>query len=173
MLKIFYLSGALILGSYAIAGNYVANAQSNKIISNDLSKCSSGSGPAVLVTIRGLRGNKGDRLDGKVRVQTYNGTKQDWLETGRWLARIESLPKGNNMKFCLPVPKAGEYGVAVRHDVNGNGKTDISGDGGGFSNNPKLSTFRVITGRAAVSYKSSKFSVGNGVKQIVIDMNYR
>lgn len=167
MLKIFYLSGAIILGSYAVS------AQAGTVISNDMSKCATGAGPSVLVTIKGLRGNKGDRLDGKVRVQIYRATKADWLERGRWLNRIESLPKGNSMQFCMPVSKAGDYGVAVRHDVNGNGKTDISGDGGGFSNNPKLSTFRVITGRAAVSYKSSKFTVGNGVKQIVIDMNYR
>lgn len=167
MLKIFYLSGAIIFGSYAVS------AQSGRVISNDMSKCSAGAGPAVLVTLKGLRANKGDRLDGKVRVQTYRGTKEDWLESGRWLNRVESLPRGSTMQFCLPVPKAGEYGVAVRHDVNGNGKTDIGGDGGGFSNNPSLSTFRVITGRAAVSYKSSKFAVSNGVKQIVIDMNYR
>lgn len=167
MLKIFSFAGAMLFGVYSIA------AQAGTVITNDLSKCTAGNGPSVLVTLRGLKANKGDRLDGKVRVQTYRGTKEDWLQKGRWLNRIESLPRGNSMKFCLPVPKAGAYGIAVRHDINGNGKTDISNDGGGFSNNPKLSTFRVITGRTAVKLSSSRINVGNGVKQIVIDMNYR
>ncbi len=167
MLKIFSFTGAILIGAYSIA------AQAGTVIPNDMSKCAAGKGPSVLVTVRGLKANKGKRLDGKVRVQTYHGTKQDWLKKGRWLNRVESLPKGKVMRFCLPVPKSGVYGVAVRHDINGNGKTDISNDGGGFSNNPKLSTFRIITGRTGVKLNSAKFDVGNGVKQIVIDMNYR
>ena len=167
MLKIISFSGALMLAGYAV----VANA--GTVIPNDLSKCSAGKGPSILVTVRGLKGNKGKRLDGKVRVQAYHGTKQDWLKRGRWLNRVERLPKGKSMNFCLPVPKAGAYGVAVRHDINGNGKTDLSNDGGGFSNNPKLSTFRIITGRTGVKLSSAKINVGNGVKKIVIDMNYR
>lgn len=167
MLKIFSFIGVILIGISSVI------AHAGTVIPNDISKCSAGKGPSVLVTLRGLRANEGERLDGKVRVQTYHGTKEDWLQKGRWLNRIESLPKGKTMKFCLPVPKAGPYGIAVRHDINGNGKTDISNDGGGFSNNPKLSTFRVITGRTAVKLSSSKFNVGNDVKQIVIDMNYR
>ncbi|MCM3274417.1 DUF2141 domain-containing protein, partial [Paenibacillus elgii] len=31
-----------------------------------------------------------------------------------------------SMTVCVPLPEAGVYGIAVRHDVNGNGKTDIS-----------------------------------------------
>lgn len=167
MLKTIFLSSAILLGAYSVS----VNAQS--VIPNDLSKCSAGKGPAIMVTLRGLRANDGERLDGKVRVQTYKATKEDWLQRGRWLNRTESLPRGNSMKFCMPVPKAGNYGVAVRHDVNGDGKTNINGDGGGFSNNPKLSGFRVITGRTGVKVSSAKITVGSGVKQIVIDMNYR
>jgi len=167
MLKIISLSGVIFFGLYSVS------AQAGDVIPNDLDKCASGNGPAILVTVKGVRANKGKRLDGKVRIQAYNGTKADWLERGRWLNRIESLPKGNAMKFCLPVPKAGVYGVAVRHDINGNGKTDLSGDGGGFSNNPKINTFRVIFGKSAVPIKKAKINVGNNVKQIVIDMRYR
>ncbi len=167
MKKILFLSAAIATGLFALP------AQAGTVIPNDMSKCAAGKGPSVLVVIRGIRANKGERLDGKVRVQTYNGTKQDWLKRGRWLNRVENLPKPGTMRFCLPVPKPGNYGVAVRHDINGNGKTDISNDGGGFSNNPKLSNFRVITGRTAVKLSSAKFYVGQGVKQIVIDMKYR
>ncbi len=167
MKKILFLSVSIITGLCALP------VQAGTVISNDMSKCATGKGPSVLVILRGIRPNDGKRLDGKVRVQTYKGTKEDWLKRGRWLNRVESLPKPGAMRFCLPVPKPGDYGVAVRHDINGNGKTDISNDGGGFSNNPKLSNFRIITGRTAVKLSSAKFYVGKGVKQIVIDMNYR
>ena len=163
----------LLLPVAIVSGLCALPAQAGTVISNDLTKCVDGKGPSVLVILRGIRANEGKILDGKVRVQTYKGTKEDWLQRGRWLNRVESLPKPGTMRFCLPVPKAGDYGVAVRHDINGNGKTDISNDGGGFSNNPKLSNFRIITGRTAVKLSSAKFYVGNGVKQIVIDMNYR
>jgi len=172
MLKIYSFSGIAIIG--VLLGTYSIAAQARgTVISNDISKCSANNGPAVLVTVRGVRANKGKRLDGKVRVQAYHGVKADWLERGRWINRIESLPSGGDMKFCLPVPKSGEYGVAVRHDINGNGKTDLSGDGGGFSNNPKLSVFRLVLGKSAVPIKKAKFNIGAGVKEIVIDMRYR
>lgn len=167
MKNIILFSGAIAAGLFALP------AQASKVISNDMSQCAAGKGPSVLVVLRGIRANEGSRLDGKVRVQTYNGTEEDWLQRGRWLNRIENLPKPGTMRFCLPVPKPGNYGVAVRHDINGNGKTDISNDGGGFSNNPKLSNFRVITGRTPVKLSSAQFYVGQGVKQIVIDMKYR
>ncbi len=167
MKKTIFLSGLIVTGLFALP------AQAGDVISNDMSKCDAGQGPSVLVIVRGVRANNGKKLDGKVRVQTYNGTKQDWLKRGRWLSRVESLPIPGTMRFCMPVPKPGNYAVAVRHDINGNGKTDINNDGGGFSNNPKLSNFRVITGRTAVKLSSAQFHIGTDVKQIVIDMKYR
>jgi uncharacterized protein (DUF2141 family) len=68
----------------------------------------------------------------------------------------------------MPVPGPGTYGVAVRHDVNGNGKTDIRADGGGMSNNPSINILNL--GRP--SYKQTAFAVGDGVKSISIQMRY-
>ena len=72
------------------------------------------------------------------------------------------------MTFCLPVPQAGTYGVAVRHDLNGNGKTDLSEDGGAMSNNPSINIFNL----GKPSYKKTAFSVGEGVTTISISMKY-
>jgi uncharacterized protein (DUF2141 family) len=72
------------------------------------------------------------------------------------------------MTFSVPVPASGTYGIAVRHDVNGNGKTDISSDGGGMSNNPSISIFNL----GKPNYKKTKFTVGNEVKSINIKMKY-
>ena len=132
-----------------------------RVISNDLSNCRSG--PSTLVQINGIKASSG-----KIRVQSYRGTSADWLEKGRWLARIEVPARAGSMTVCVPLPEAGVYGIAVRHDVNGNGKTDISKDGGGMSNNPSINIFNL----GKPSYKKTGFDVGNAPKTIAITMKY-
>lgn len=132
-------------------------------ISNDLNKCRSGNGPAVLVKLSGVKASSG-----KIRVQSYRGTKSEWLKKGAWINRIEAPASAGSMTFCVPVPTSGTYGIAVRHDVNGNGKTDIRSDGGGMSNNPSINIFNL----GKPSYKKTKLAVGNEVKSISIKMKY-
>ncbi len=135
-----------------------------QVVPNDLGKCQQGAGPAVLVNVSGVK-----ESTGKIRIQTYRGTSSEWLKTGAWLHRIETPAKAGNMQFCLPVPSAGTYAIAIRHDINGNGKTDIFGDGGGMSNNPSINIFNL----GKPSYKKTAFDVGNAVKSINISMKYR
>lgn len=159
MLK-FMTSAALVSATVLAAAPAYAGGQQ---ITNDLSKCRSGSGPAVLVKVTGFK-----PTNGRVRVQSYYGTKEQWLKKGAWLSRIEVPVTGANMTFCVPVAKAGEYAIAIRHDVNGNGKTDLTSDGGGMSNNPSISIFNL----GKPSYTKTKFPVGNDVKTISINMKY-
>ncbi len=151
----------------ALAGTVLATpaqAQYRQKIAHDMAKCESGAGPAVLVTVNGV-----SQSNGTIRLQSYRGTAADWLEKGRWINRIEVPARAGTMRFCMPVPSAGTYGIAVRHDVNGNGKTDLSADGGAMSNNPSINIWNL--GRP--SYKKTAFSVGNGVERITINMRYR
>lgn len=153
-------AGAMLAAGVLAAGP--AHAYQQKI-SNDLSRCSAGNGPAVKVTVKGIKASRGT-----MRVQTYHATDADWLEKGRWLHRVEAPARRGSMTFCLPVPSSGSYAVAVRHDVNGNGDTDLREDGGGMSNDPSISIFNL--GRP--SYKKTSFSVGSGVRSITINMKY-
>ncbi len=100
-------------------------------------------------------------------MQIYHGTEADWLESGRWLYRIEQPARAGNMSFCLPVPASGSYGVAVRHDVNGNGRTDITSDGGAMSNNPSINILNL--GRPSI--RRTRFEV-SGVTTINVNMRY-
>ena len=159
MLKIAAVS-ALSIAILSLSAPAHAGGQK---IGNDLNKCRNGNGPAVLVNISGVKA-----ASGKIRVQSYRGTKAEWLKKGAWINRIEAPAKNNNMTFCVPVPSSGMYGIAVRHDVNGNGKTDISKDGGGMSNNPSINIFNL----GKPSYKKTKFAVGDEVKSISIKMKY-
>ena len=131
-------------------------------IGNTMANCN-GATPAVLVTVNGVKNSAG-----KIRVQLYPATKAAWLKKGGWINRIELPATKGTMKVCVPVPSAGNYGIAVRHDINGNGKTDLSTDGGGMSNNPSINVFNL--GKPAVSKVS--FPVGTGLKSITITMKY-
>ncbi len=138
----------------------------SEVIANNLDRCSeSAKGPALLVDVRGFAA-----ATGKVRVQSYPATKNAWLAKGAWLNRIDMVvrPSNGGMRFCMPVPEPGRYAIAVRHDRDGDGKTSISRDGGGFSNNPSISIFNL--GKPSVDKAAVK--VGPGVTRITIKLQY-
>lgn len=139
-----------------------AQGQSRDIIPNDMSKCR-GSGPAVRVTVTEVKPGTGT-----MRMQLYRATRQDWLARGRWIYRIQVPARAGTMTFCMPVPQAGTYAIAIRHDVNNNGDTDLTQDGGGMSNNPSINVFNL--GKPSVDKVA--FSVGQEVKAISIRMRY-
>jgi uncharacterized protein (DUF2141 family) len=154
----------MLASAAAVAGLGVpASAQYNEKIGNDLNRCRNGGGPAVLVTVDGVKVSQG-----RVRVQSYRATSGDWLKKGRWLSRIEAPAKAGTMAFCVPVPSSGSYAIAVRHDLDADGKTDLSSDGGGMSNNPSINIFNL----GKPSYTKTAFPVGDGVKSIRIQMRY-
>ena len=139
-----------------------ALAQYRQEISNDPARCR-GDRPAVNVTVAGIKSSAG-----RIRVQLYRATRQDWLETGRWIHRIEVPARAGSMTFCMPVPATGSYGIAVRHDVNGNDSTDLTQDGGGASNNPSFNVFNL----GKPGHDKVAFSVNGGVRSITINMRY-
>jgi uncharacterized protein (DUF2141 family) len=139
------------------------SANAGSVISNDMAKCGAGKGPAIQVNVRGLKG-----LTGKVRVQNYPATSGAWLAKGKWLHRMEARASSSALNFCVPLSASGKYAIAVRHDKNSNGKTDISSDGGGFSNNPSINILNL--GKPAVGKVA--FSAGPGVTTITVNMKY-
>ena len=116
-----------------------------------------------MINLTGVRASSGI-----VRIQLYRGIAGDWLERGRWLQRIEIPAREGAMAICMPVPAAGDYAIAIRHDVNGNGSTDIRTDGGAMSNNPSINIFNL--GRPSVN--RTKFSIGRQVLPMTINMRY-
>lgn len=158
-----FASAALGVATLTLAMPAGAQGLFRQKISNDMSNCAPGAGPAVRVTVRGVDGSSG-----MLRVQSYRGTKEDWLQKGRWIHRIETPARSGTMVVCMPLPENGTYGIAVRHDKNGNGKTDLREDGGGMSNNPSINIFNL----GKPSYKKTAFNVNGGVQSIAIEMKY-
>ena len=155
------IAGALLI-ALALPLAAPVLAQNRDAIPNDMSKCR-GSGPAVRVTVTEIKSGTGT-----MRMQLYRATRQDWLARGRWIYRIQVPARAGTMTFCMPVPQPGSYGIAIRHDVNGNGDTDLTQDGGGMSNNPSINVFNL--GKPSVDKVA--INVGQEVKAISIRMRY-
>lgn len=155
-------SAAAALALTGLLAGVPAAAQYRERIANDPARCR-GDGPAVRITVSQVKSSAGT-----MRVQLYRATKADWLATGRWIHRIEAPARAGTMSFCMPVPQAGTYAIAIRHDVNNNGDTDLTQDGGGMSNNPSINIFNL----GKPNYDKVAFSVGQEVKPITVRMRY-
>ena len=124
--------------------------------------CARGGSPAILVHVSGLKNGAG-----KVRVQAYGPGAAKYLKKGEWAGRVD-VPLGGrrSLDICLPLPAAGQYSVAVRHDSNANRKSDWN-DGAGFSRNPRLS----LLGRP--SFGQTAVAVKGGPTRVNVVINYR
>ncbi len=139
-----------------------AGAQFRNEITHSVAPCQ-GNGPAVWIQVSGIESSSGT-----MRIQLYPGTSADWLTTGRWINRIEMPARAGSMQVCMPVPRPGNYAIAIRHDKNNNGRTDITSDGGGMSNNPSINVFNL--GKPSVD--KTRFSIGREVLPMSIRMRY-
>ena len=158
------LSGAALLGALTAAGlSMPASAQQyRQELRHSVTPCQ-GNGPAVWINISDVKASTGS-----LRIQLYRGTRQDWLASGRWLNRIEVPARAGSQQVCMPVPSVGDYAIAIRHDANGNGSSDLTTDGGGMSNNPSINIFNL--GRPSID--RTRFSIGREVKPMTIRMRY-
>jgi uncharacterized protein (DUF2141 family) len=154
---------APLLAAAALALFAPAAARAQAALGPDAPACAAGNRAAVLVTVDGFKNRTG-----RVRVQLYGSNPQDFLEKGKRLRRIDlPVSAAGAMNVCVAVPAPGTYAIAVRHDADANGKSGWS-DGGGFSNNPKISLLSLKPSHRAVA-----FAVGRGVKPVRVVLNYR
>lgn len=163
-IKMFAIAGCAALALAGLSTAAPAAAQYRQTIPANSGKCAAGDGPGVWVTLDGVKQSRGT-----IRVQAYRATQADWMVKGRWLNRIEMPAKAGTMRVCMPLPGPGAYGIAVRHDLDGDGKTDIFGDGGAISNNPSVNIFNL----GKPSYRKAAFEVGNRIESITLQMRYR
>lgn len=141
----------------------IAHADGQRIV-HDMSKCNAGKGPAVKISINSIK-----NANGNIRVVSYPATKAAWLVSGKWINRFEVPAVAGSMTVCMPVPTAGNYGIAILHDKNGNQKVDLGSDGGGMSNNPAINIWNL--GKPSVD--KVRFYAGTGITQLTINMRYK
>lgn len=120
-------------------------------------------GSALLVHVDGFKERRG-----VLRVQIYGSNPADFLAKGKKLKRIDvPVARGGRMDVCVALPGPGNYAVAVRHDLDGNGKSGWN-DGGGFSRNPNISLVQLRP-----KYRDVVVQVGGGVRPVEVILNYR
>lgn len=128
----------------------------------DAAACRAG-GNGILVTVDGFR-----ERTGNIRVALYGGDPSRFLARGQTLRKIDlPVSRGGPMRICVAVPEPGRYAVAVRHDIDGNGRSGWS-DGGGFSRNPRISLTSLRP-----RYENVAISAGRGVTPVNVVLNYR
>lgn len=154
-------SGAALALSVALVPGLAA---AQPVLGADAQACRQGSSqPALIVNVRGLKTGTGT-----VRVALYGSDPAAFLKRGQYLRRIDVPVNGaDSLLVCVAVPRPGDYAVAVRHDVDGNGRSGWN-DGGGFSRNPRL---RLPNPRPR--HQQTVISVGPNVQTVDVVLNYR
>jgi uncharacterized protein (DUF2141 family) len=120
--------------------------------------------PSVLVTVNGF-----SQRTGNVRVAIYGSDPGRFLQRGQTVRKVD-LPvsrAAGPMRICVALPAPGQYAVAVRHDVDGNGRSGWN-DGGGFSRNPRLSLVSLRP-----RYQNVAVNVGQGTLGLNVTLLYR
>lgn len=128
--------------------------------------CTANSGPAVHVKITGLTSRKGT-----VRIRLFGGDPNTYFDKKYALYRVEfATPAGGSVEYCVKAPRPGIYAVDVRHDTNGNGKSDKA-DGAGVSGNPNVSMLDVIFKKKPPA-KKVQVKVGDQAASTTIAVKY-
>lgn len=105
---------------------------------------------------------------GTITVDVHDDDPAKFLKSGGKLARIRVPAVQGETHFCIAVPKAGVYALAVYHDRNGNTKLDktwigLPSEPFGLSNNPPRRL-------AMPKHKDSAFEVNGPRTPVVIDL---
>lgn len=132
---------------------------------NDMNACAASKGPAVRIAVNGLRSSSGNLF-----VRAYPANSRDWLQSKRYVMRVDAKPQTGSMTVCVPLPAAGDYAIVVQHDVNANRKSDLS-DGAGMSNNPGIRKILGLVPRPP-SVDKVRFNADGGITRMTINMQY-
>jgi len=125
LFRLAFAGSALALG--------LASPSASAVVGADASTCVAGK-PSLLVRVSGLK-----QGSGTVKLALYGSNPSVYLKKQGRLRRIKVPVRSNQpIDVCIAVPRPGRYAVAVHHDLNANGGKDRH-DGGGYSNNPKVS----------------------------------
>ncbi len=126
-------------------------------------------GPAVIVTVEGLK----DRT-GNLKLELYPAQDGDFLAddnvlimAGKTFRRVETrVPASGSVRLCLRVPGPGPFALMLLHDRDGNRKFGWRVDGVGFSANPRLGLSKPKAARARIV-------AGGGITPLTIVLNYQ
>lgn len=125
-------------------------------------------GPAIVITARGLKDRSGD-----LRAEVYPDTTADFLKDdnillseGKTFRRaVASVPAAGPATLCVRLPAAGSYTLALVHRRTGQRQFTLRTDGIGFPGDPRL-------GWSKPPAAAARFVAGPGITHLTIALNY-
>ena len=131
------------------------------IVGSDAAVCAAGK-PALLVRVNGLK-----QASGTLKLSVYGSNPSVYLKKQGRLRRIKVPVRSRGpIDVCVAVPRSGRYAVAVHHDLNSNGDKDRH-DGGGYSNNPRVSITNLRP-----PFAQTAVSVGKSPAKVAVRLLY-
>lgn len=108
------------------------------------------------------------KTEGIIVADLHDDVKENFLVWDRVVLRVRATAQKGETFFCMPIPKAGDYSVAIYHDKNGNKEFDknflgLPKERFGMSQNPKFGT-------KAPKYEEATFSVPDTGADILIKL---
>lgn len=157
------------IGAAALLPAMPVHARSGQaVLGSDASACEAGGGPAIMVTISGLKDRKG-----RLKLELYPANATDFLRAdyelekeGKVFRRVwADLPADGPVAMCIRAPRAGSYALWFTHDRDGKNKFNFWTDGGGIPSNVRI-------GASKPKYTAALVEVGSGVTTIAIRAQY-
>ena len=149
---------AALAGAVALA---VASPSASAAAGADAAACVPGK-PSLLVRVSGLK-----KASGTLKLALYGSDQSLFLKKEGRLRRVKVPVSGTGpVDVCIAVPRPGRYAVAVHHDLNANGDKDRH-DGGGYSNNPRVSLASMKP-----SFAKAAVSVGQSPAKVTVRLLY-
>jgi uncharacterized protein (DUF2141 family) len=108
-------------------------------ILKDPENCADGN-PALRIKVENVK-----KTEGIIVADLHDDVKENFLVWDKVVLRVRATAQKGESFFCMPVPTAGDYSVAIYHDKNGNKEFDknflgLPKERFGMSNNPKFGT---------------------------------
>lgn len=158
------LSAAVLLPATLLATSPLSAEQ----IGEDAGVCKSGRGPAIQVSVEGLKDRKGEMW-----LELYPATDADYLRPdmdlvaeGKTFRRTRAfLPAAGSIEMCVKVPRPGRYALMLRHNRVGRDKFSFWSDGAGVPGNRSLGRSKPTLDQAAVN-------AGPGITAVHIKVQY-
>ncbi len=108
------------------------------------------------------------KIKGSIVADLHDDKKENFLVWDKVVLRVRVPVTANEISFCMPLTKSGDYAVAFYHDKNNNAAFDknflgIPKERFGMSNNPKF-------GMKAPKYEQAVFPVSENGADLQIKM---
>ena len=151
-----------------VAGLLLASPATAQALGEDRAACQSGEGPAIRVTVQGLK----DRTGG-LKLELYPANAEDFtrddtllVREGKTFRRVRAaMPASGPVVLCIKAPRPGRYALLFTHDRDGKNKFNPWKDGAG------------VVGTAGFGYSKPKYTqalveVGSGVAALTVTVQY-